>query len=596
MLLTLLVAAAMQPSPVVLESLRNSRLATYVCLTMRVNGFGIPGTATLLVDRRTGRYAEHFAIGPASFSQGFDGTRAWQADATGTTADQGNAVDRGALQVWGYLFANPKPVRVTGKTVQYSDIPQPATFALDRVTHRPKRFELSNGWTNEEAVFAQYHTFPNGIVAPRTIAFTDENGTWNARVVGVKILKTTRVGDFEPPTRANDSTVAGGSTSVPFLLNPLITIPVTVNNGPVLHFVLDTGGQNALLASTVKRLGLRTKGHGTAGGSGAGVIPTSFVTVRSVRIGKAEMRDQSFLVLNTPLLNGVDGVLGFELLSRFAARFEYSTHTLMLRSSLAASWAKGVAAPLSFETTNIEIPGRIEGFPGAMVIDSGNIGEAFVNSPFVAQHHLWTYYHAAKPKAGGGGVGGAVESAPVSICDLRVGSIMLHNVYATLTRATSGFEAHPDIAANVGESILRNFDLTFDYAHRIMYFAQGGIGDKRPAPGESPAITARVRAFMIPLLRGQLDRSMITREANKDVTNSDVVRVGSLLAPLGEPTRLIYKGTFDQPNGRYYVYTVTYASQPIEINVEIDKKTNKFSDFNLTRPYRNPRQSPCSRG
>jgi hypothetical protein len=89
---------------------------------------------------------------------------------------------------------------------------------------------------------------------------------------------------------------------------------------------------------------------------------------------------------------------------------------------------------------------------------------------------------------------------------------------------------------------------------------------------------------------------MITREANKDVTNSDVVRVGSLLAPLGEPTRLIYKGTFDQPNGRYYVYTVTYASQPIEINVEIDKKTNKFSDFNLTRPYRNPRQSPCSRG
>jgi hypothetical protein len=595
MLLTLPAAAALQPSPVVLKPEHRSRWAANVLLTMRVKGFGISGNATLLVDRRTGRYAEHFALGPASFSQGFDGKRAWQADATGTTAEQGNPVDRGALQVWGYLFADPKPVRVTGNTVQYVDVPQPATFELDNITRRPKRFKLSNGWTNETAIFSDYRAFPSGIVAPRSIAFTDENGTWNAQVVSARILTIARDAEFEPPTRADDSTVTGGSTSVPFQLNPLITIPVTIDNGPVLHFVIDTGGQNALLAPAVKRLGLRSTGHGTAGGSGAGVIATSFVTARSVRVGNAEMRDQSFLVLDTPLLNGVDGVLGFELLSRFAARLEYSTHTLRLRSSLAASWAKGVAAPLSFETTNIEIPGGIEGFPGAMVIDTGNTGEAFVNSPFAAQHHLWTYYHAAKPKAGGGGVGGAVESSPVSICDLRVGSLMLHNVYAALTRATSGFEGHPDIAANIGESILRNFDLTFDYAHRMMYFAPGGIGDKRPAAGELPAISARVRAFMIPLLRGHLDRSMITREANKDNTDSDVMRVGSLLAPLGEPTSLIYKGTFAQPNGRYFVYTVSYVSQSIEINVEIDRKTNKFSDFNFTGPYRNPIQGACSR-
>jgi len=445
-------------------------------------------------------------------------------------------------------------------------------------------------------MFSEYRTFQNGIVAPTNIAFTDENGTSNARVLGVTVLRTTRAADFEPPTRADDSTVVGGAASVPFLLNPLITIPVRVNNGPVLHFVVDTGGQNALLAPTVKRLGLRAEGHGTAGGSGAGVIPTSFVTVRSVRIGNAEMRDQPFLVLNTPLLSGVDGAIGFELLSRFAARFEYSTHTLTLRASIPPSWAKGVAAPLSFETTNIEIPGSIEGFRGPIVIDTGNIGEPFVNAPFAARHHLWTYYHAAKPKAGGGGVGGAVQSAPISICDLRVGSIMLHNVYATLTRATSGFEAHPDIAANIGESVLRNFDLTFDYAHRKMYLDQGGIGDKRPAVGEKPAITARVRSFMIPLLRGHLDRSMITREANKDVTNDDVMRVASLLAPLGAPVGFVYKGTFVQSNGRYFVYTVTYASQPIEINVEMDKNTKKFSDFNVTGPYRNPGAGPRNGG
>jgi hypothetical protein len=593
-MISILLAAVMQSSPVVLELLRNSRLARYVCLTMRVNGYGIPGTATLVVDRRTGRYNEHFTIGPASFSQGFDGTRAWQADATGTTAVQGNRVDRGAIQVWGYLFATPQPVRVTGQTVQYPEIPQPATFTLDKATRRPKRFVLSNGWTNEVVVFADYHTFRNGIVAPRSIAFTDENGTWNASVAGIRLLRMTRPADFEPPTRAADSTVAGGSTSVPFLLNPLITIPVRVDDGPVLHFVLDTGGQNALLGPTVKRLGLLTEGHGTAGGSGAGVIPTSFVTVRSVRIGNAEMRNQPFLVLNTSLLSGIDGVMGFELLSRFAAQVAYSTHTLTLRSSLGASWTEGVAAPLLFETTNIELPGAIEGIPGAMVIDTGNSGGTFVNSPFAERHHLWTYYHAAKPSAGGGGVGGAVDFAPVTICGLSVSSIILHDVYGTLTRATRGFEAHPEIAANVGESVLRNFDLVFDYAHQRMYLTRGGIGDKRPALGEDPAITARVKAFMIPLLRGHLDRSMVTREANRDVTNSDVTRVGSLLAPLGKPVGVIYKGALVQADGRYFIYTVAYPSQPIEISVKIDKKTNKFSDFNLTGPYRNPKDG-CSR-
>lgn len=476
-MIALVLAAAIQNSPsVITQSPAVGPPARYVRLDMAVNGYGIDGAATLLVDRQSGRYSEHFTIGPQSFYQGFDGTNAWWADVNGTSAIQGNAFDRGRFIAWGYLFAFPRPLRASGATVHYVDVPQAVTFAMNG--GRVQRFMMFNGLTNEIAAFSKYRRFADGITAPGTMQFTDDNGTWKARVTSVEPVAAAPWTAFAPPRRRNDSHITGGITTVPFLTATEIIIPVRINGGPVLHFIVDTGGQNVLLASTVKRLGLRTIGHGTVGGGGPGVVPTSFLTAKSVRIGAAVMRDQPFLVLDFSMA-GIDGIVGFEMLSRFAARVDYRTNTFTLATAVPSSWNENVSAtPFSYRATQPAVSGAIDGFAGLIAIDTGSSGVLDINSPFARARRLWAYYHAAEPKSGTRrGVGGSYPTANVTVRRLRLGSATLQNVYADLTSATAGFEAHPGIAANAGEGVFRNFTMVLDYAHQRIYFAPGGIHD-----------------------------------------------------------------------------------------------------------------------
>ncbi|HEY7993981.1 MAG TPA: retropepsin-like aspartic protease, partial [Candidatus Eremiobacteraceae bacterium] len=380
-----ILAVAIHSLPaVVLDSAPGAPSSRYVRLHMTVDGYGMGGSATLLVDREQARYVEHFDLGPQSFYQGFDGLRAWQADANGTTAQQGNSLDRATVRAWGDLFAFKRPADAPGRV------------ATDPATGRIARFSMWNGNAEEVATFSQYQTFSGGTIAPRSITFTDDNGTWRGSVTSIETPSDITVSAFAPPPAPRDASIAGGQTSVSFLTATEIIIPVRIDDGPVMHFILDTGGQNVLTTASVKRLGLHTIGHGTVGGAGAGVIPTAFLTVRSVRIGGAEMRDQPFIVIDSSVLGGIDGIVGFELLSRFAARIDYRTNTLTLASSLPQTWVEGVEpTPFVFRSRAPQIEGSIDAFPGSLVVDTGNSGVLDVNAPFAKAHDLWTYYHAA---------------------------------------------------------------------------------------------------------------------------------------------------------------------------------------------------------
>lgn len=479
-MISLLLAAALHAAPVVLTQSPSSVSAPrYVRLSMNVDGYGIKGTGSLLIDRQSGRYVEHLNIGPLSGYQGFDGVHAWQADVTGMTAIQGNSIDRGTVLAWGYLFASPRSAQVHGSSVRYDGVPQLVSITVDPQTHLVRRFSMFSGSVREVAVFSNYRPLTRGLIGPGSIAFTDDNGTWKGRISGAATGSSASDRDFAMPPRPHDSTVTGGLTSVPFLVATEILIPVRINNGPVMHFILDTGGQNVLTSDSAKRLGLHTVGAGTVGGAGAGVIPTRFVTVRSVRVGSAEMRDQPFLVLNTQVLGGIDGIVGFELLSRFAARVDYRTNTLWLASSVPSAWTGGVpATPFAFRSHQPQISGAIDGIPGALTIDTGNSGVLDINSPFAHEHNLWSVYHAKKPKTGAlVGVGGSVPYSNITVRSLRLGSVTLENVHADLTQATAGIEANPSIAANAGEGVFRNFSFVLDYPNQRLYFAPGGVTD-----------------------------------------------------------------------------------------------------------------------
>jgi len=533
-----ILAAAIHASPVVaLGNSPGAPAARYVRLQMTVDGYGMDGSATLLVDREQARYIEHFDLGPQSFYQGYDGSRAWQADVNGTTAIQGNSLDRSTVRAWGDLFAFQRPAGA------------PGSVTTDPATHRLARFSMWNGNANETATFSDYQTFSRGTIAPRSITYVDDNGIWKARVTGIETPDDVSGSAFAPPPAPRDASIAGGQTSVSFLTATEIIIPVRIDDGPEMHFILDTGGQNVLTTASVKRLGLHTIGHGTVGGAGAGLIPTSFVTVRSVRIGGAEMRDQPFIVIDSSVLGGIDGIVGFELLSRFAARIDYRTNTLTLASSLPAAWTRGVeATPFVFRSRAPQIDGLIDAFPGSLVIDTGNSGVLDVNAPFAIAHDLWTYYHAALPKKGTlVGVGGGVDTSNIVVKKLRLGTATVTNVHGDLTQATAGVEANASFAANLGEGIFRNFAFVLDYAHQRVYFAPGGIHD------ESGVLFTRVGdRIVVQALRTRSARAagirvgmILTSLNGRTVSGNDLASVRALLEDGGPGTvvEMVFDGT-----------------------------------------------------
>jgi D-alanyl-D-alanine carboxypeptidase len=103
--------------------------------------------------------------------------------------------------------------------------------------------------------------------------------------------------------------------------------------------------------------------------------------------------------------------------------------------------------------------------------------------------------------------------------------------------------------------------------------------DLAAAPGEDPAVTARIKAFILPALKGHLDRSLITDAANKALPEAAIKSVADQLAPLGDPTGFIYKSVTQRPAGPVYVYLVVYGSQTLKLTIQIEKASDKFSLF-----------------
>ena len=53
----------------------------YVRLRLDVTAYGVPGHGEIVVDRTLGRFVRRFDAGPVSEREGWDGVRAWRADA-----------------------------------------------------------------------------------------------------------------------------------------------------------------------------------------------------------------------------------------------------------------------------------------------------------------------------------------------------------------------------------------------------------------------------------------------------------------------------------------------------------------------------------
>lgn len=459
------------------------------------NSSGMPGRTDCVDDVKTGRMLRESDFQVVHFKEIWDRAQHWRQDMTGGVhrLDSEFAQEATVTDEWltrrGYFKPGAEnavlgPVHRRsdgGKTYETIRVTpaqgQAVEFWFDSVTGLLARTVRTMPTTIETATYSDYGTV-NGVLLPYKI--TTDDGPGNLDVFDISdyhVNTSIRDGTFQAPRTPDDTTVAGGETTVPIEVNGYVTLEARLNGQGPFAFILDTGGHAILTPEAAALLGLHAAGAGSSGGTGSGTLPIQFAKVDRVEIGGVTLVSQTFLVIPLQYATverghrpALAGILGLELLERLAVRLDYRNHTLTFwpRESYKHA-ASADAVPITFADDIPLLRARLNGIPGDFALDTGNTGSLLVQ-------HIWADHHGFGDEMKRGipvvafGSGGASQSWANRLSDFELAGSTLHHFVAVYAEDEQGALSSRTEAGNIGNGILQNFALEFDYSHERIWF------------------------------------------------------------------------------------------------------------------------------
>ncbi len=456
---------------------------------------GVNGTADSWTDLRTGAYAQYADAGPVGGGQGYDGTHAWNEDASGVVWDEGgraalyaaiDAVYMNRYLLWtpdhgGAMVTSLGQKNDAGRRYDALQITAkgslPFELWLDATTHLPARTIVAIATSTTTTTYGDYRNVDGLRVPFSQTSDTDGNASTFAGASAVVNDPGASAALQRPLKHVSDFTLPSGTTTIPFeLVDNHVALPVTIDGKGPFRFLFDTGGQNIVDADVAKQLGLGAAGGAAGSGVGAATEAIQFATVDALGVGGATLRKQTFAV--APVHAGfgmssgkpVDGLIGFEVLARFVTTFDYGTNTVVLRTPDAAKpVTQGKTIPFAFNGGHPMVDCAIGGYAGSCVLDTGSRIGLTVLTPFLAAHPSIVPSNVTAVGANGFGVGGAALGR-LGRTTLQLAGYTIPEVITDLSAQTKGAFADPYYAGNVGAGVLKRFEVTFDYAHQTVAF------------------------------------------------------------------------------------------------------------------------------
>jgi hypothetical protein len=449
---------------------------------------GMTGTHELVEDVVSGRHRTTIAIGTITEAEGWNGSTGWERGEGGevATVDEPSAVAAARTTAWltrrGYFCTGSATYRDLGTRDRFHIVEAtpvggaPVALWFDARGMLARTVEHQGTVTTE---LSDYRAIA-GVAVPFRLTI-DQGDPRNQLAIAVTDIHVVAMPDasvFAAPKIDPDRvTFANSATSaqVSFeLINNHIYIRATIDGQPV-RLIVDTGGQNMLTPASARRLGIATEGKLAEQGAGADKADLGYGHARRLANGEVTLADPVFAVVDPGKLSEIegedlDGLVGFELLSRLRARIDYPARTLTLTAAEAFKPPGGAIAVPFTMTGNIPIvDGAIDGVPGRLWIDTGTRGSLTTMAKFTRDHDLVAKYQPRFETVSGWGIGGSVRTSPVRFHEVALGGAALRDVVGELFTGDKGAFADPDAADNVAGGILRRFVVTFDYAARIMY-------------------------------------------------------------------------------------------------------------------------------
>jgi hypothetical protein len=267
------------------------------------------------------------------------------------------------------------------------------------------------------------------------------------------------------------------TSTFPFdLRKGMIFIPVHINGSKPLSFVLDTGSSRILIDRALATdLGLKANGSGSLQGAGSGRIPIEFIhDVRlafpGVESGGYDLSTTDLKPLEQSLGVKVDGILGYEVLSRFVITVDYEGKNLTFTlpqafhpDNKAQQLPIEIRDKWPFVKAELVLPGPVT-VQDSFMIDSG--------SSDAVDHPVVMKLQSRVASESGIGFGKPVQGGTARADSFRIGRYTLDRPIVSCCGATDA------TSKLIGSEILRRFNVTFDYpSSRIFISPNSSFGE-----------------------------------------------------------------------------------------------------------------------
>jgi hypothetical protein len=194
-----------------------------------------------------------------------------------------------------------------------------------------------------------------------------------------------------------------------------VYLDVMLNGEGPFHFALDTGGANVIDPAVAKELGVASGGSTQVTGVGSASSASSFAMIKTLQVGNALVTNQAFVVLPIAKSFGtahgmpMDGVIGYEVLSRFVTTFDYGNKQVVFHTPGSYTPPAGaIVIPIVQYGTQPQFACSIDNVPTTCTLDTGARDSISLFTPFVAAHPSVVPASLTAPGVNGFGVGAPI--------------------------------------------------------------------------------------------------------------------------------------------------------------------------------------------
>jgi len=407
-------------------------------------------------------------------------------------------------------------------------------WTIDRKTHLPvSSYEMEGEGDAATTKYEEWSASPWGTLIPHRIEVIDTDrvpATFTVQsAMFLKAMPGADFADLVPgPT---DVHIQSETAVLPFTMEANhIVIPVSVNGHAPIGFIFDTGDESeGLNAARLSSFGIESYGRTAISGGGQ---RTQSAYARDLAFGLADgvtLVNQHAATFDATGLERalgvpVGGLLGYDFISRFVVEIDYRKKLMTLHNP--GTWSyrgAGAIVPITFDDgipyfeARLSIPTRSD-LPAHMVADFGAAGSMTFTAPFVKANNLLTLIGTNNTVIRYAGLEKeffAQANSRGFVPELRLGSIVEHNIPVSLSSNTSGAYGTGQFAGTVGETIYSRYHVFLDYPRDRLIF--------EPTP-EAATPFKEGRTFGLTLIAGGDDLHTFTVTAV--AANSPAARAG----------------------------------------------------------------------